>query len=272
MSPEVTRTTEDGTVSCEVSGAVATLTLRRPDRLNALSSHLRAAFDRALCEVEAEEGVRVVLICGEGRAFCAGGDLDSLPSTAFGWRARLRIAQDHHARMVRSDKVFIAAVQGAAAGGGASLALAADILVMAEGAKIVFPFVKLGLVPDGGASALLTAKLGPALSTDLLLSGGTLTAPEAKAAGLTRRVVPDDDLAAAAKALAADLAAIPEGALALTKNLIRGTWADQLQTSFDHEVDAMALAAGLPGHARALAAATKPRRKTSQEQDNRSAE
>lgn len=272
MSTEVTSTTKDGTVSCEVSGAVATLILRRPGRLNALSGHMRAAFGRALSQVEAAEGVRVVLIFGEGRAFCAGGDLDSFPSTPFAWRARLRGAQDHHARMVRSDKIFIAAVQGAAAGGGASLALASDILVMAEGAKIVFPFVTLGLVPDGGASLLLTAKLGPALATDLLLSGGTLTAPEAKAAGLTRRVVPDDDLRGAAKALAAELAAIPDGALALTKNLIRGTWADRMQASFDHEVDGMALAAGLPGHKEALAAAMKPRREASQEKKNRSAE
>lgn len=260
MPAKVAQITEDGTVSCEVSGAVATLTLRRPDRMNALSGHMRAAFDRALSEAEATDGVRVVLIRGEGRAFCAGGDLDSFPSTPFGWRARLRIAQDHHARMVRSDKIFVAAVQGAAAGGGASLALASDILVMAECAKIVFPFVRLGLVPDGGASVLLTAKLGPALAADLLLSGGTLTAPEAKAAGLTRRVVPDADLAATAETLAADLAAMPDGALTLTKNLMRGAWAYRMQASFDHEVDAMALAAGLPGHAAALATATKPKR------------
>ncbi|OWU85865.1 enoyl-CoA hydratase [Oceanicola sp. 22II-s10i] len=257
MSAEIAQPSGEGTVSCDVSGAVATITLRRPDRLNALSGHMRAAFGRALDEVEAADGVRVVLIRGEGRAFCAGGDLDSFPSTAFGWRARLRIAQDHHARMVRSDLIFVAAVQGAAAGGGASLALASDILVMAEGAKIVFPFVRLGLVPDGGASVLLTAKLGPALAADLLLSGGTMTAAEAKQAGLTRRVVPDADLADAAETLAADLAAMPDGALALTKNLMRGAWADRMQASFDHEVDAMALAAGLPGHAAALAAATK---------------
>lgn len=239
----------------EIDGAVARIILNRPERLNALSLELRQTLDKSLSEVLAARDVRVVVIKSRGRAFSAGGDLDSLPKEPMVWRERLRLAQDHHSKMMRSDKVFVAAVQGAAAGGGASLALAADIMVMSEDAKLVVPFSKLGLVPDGGAAYMLSKKLGPAMATDLLLTGTGISAAEAKAVNLTRRVVPLVELEAATDALVDALLAIPEGSLALTKNLLRASWCGDLQASFDHEVDSMALAASLPGHQAALKAA-----------------
>src|SRR5690606_18580240 len=111
--------------------------------------------------------------------------------------------------IARMRKPVIAAVQGTASGGGASLALAADILVMAEDAKLSFPFVRLGLVPDGGAAYLLQAKLYAAPALDLLLTGGAMTAAEAARLGLTRRVVPADRLDAESRTLAADLLKLP---------------------------------------------------------------
>lgn len=245
-------TAVDGTVACEVDGAVARLTLSRPDKLNALSLPMREAFDAAVTRILADDAVRVVLLRAEGRAFCAGADLVSAPREPLGWRTRLRLAQTHHGGLIRSDKIVIAAVQGAAAGGGASLALSADILVLSEDAKLIFPFVKLGLVPDGGASYLLAAKAGPALATDILLTGGTLTAAEAREAGLTRRVVARSELEAASERLVADLLALPPEGLVLTKNLLRGTWARDLAGGFDHEADVMGLASATPGHAAAM--------------------
>lgn len=162
-------------------------------------------------------------------------------------------------------KPVIAAVQGAAVGGGASLALAADILVMAEDAKLVFPFVRLGLVPDGGIAYFLQAKLQAALALDLLLSGGTLTAAEAARAGLTRRVVPAEQLATASHALACDLLRLPWEALMLTKALCTQYWAANLQGALSHEADAFALASSTDGHKHALAAM---RRKLQQEGRN----
>ena len=246
--------TPDGLVSCHMGDGLATLTLQRPARSNALSVEMRLSLDEALKRALGDPAVRVVVLRGEGRNFCAGADLDSLPDAPFPWRDRLRMAQDQHARMMRSDKIVVAAVQGAAAGGGASLAMAADILLMAEGARLVFPFLRLGLVPDGGAAFLLSAKLGPARAADLLLTGGSLAAQDAHQAGLASRVVAPDRLEAETAEIAARLLAQPEGTLALTKNMLRGAWARDLQAAFDHEVDAMALATELPGHARALAA------------------
>src|SRR6218665_3747511 len=130
--------------------------------------------------------------------------------------------------MATMTRVVIAAVQGAAAGGGAALALAADILLMADDACLRFPFVRLGLIPDGGTAFLLQAKAGTAMALDLLLSGGVMAAAEAFACGLTRRVVPPDRLAPQARALAEELARLPAQSLLLTKSLMRQTWAARM--------------------------------------------
>lgn len=242
----------EGTVVCEVDGPTARLTLSRPEKLNALSNGMRRSFDIGVRRILADEAIRIVLICGEGRAFCAGGDLDNLPQDPMAWRQRIRLAQAHHWGLIASDKIVVAAVQGVAVGGGASLALSADILVLAEDARLVFPFVKLGLVPDGGAAYLLASKIGPALATDILLTGGVLTAAEARAAGLSRRVVARDALGAAVDNLLEELLSLPSEGAALTKNLLRGVWARNLQTGLDHEADVMGLASVTPSHKAAL--------------------
>jgi 2-(1,2-epoxy-1,2-dihydrophenyl)acetyl-CoA isomerase len=233
---------------------MAVITLARPDKLNALSPSMRTQFGEHLSDVSGDSNVKVVLLRGEGRAFCAGADLVDAPDTPLAWRDRILVAQAHHLEIARMRKPVIAAVQGAAVGGGASIALAADILVMAEDAKLVFPFVRLGLVPDGGVAYFLQAKLQAALALDLLLSGGTMTAEEAAKAGLTRRVVPTDQLDAASRTLADDLLKLPWEALMLTKALCAQYWATNLQGALSHEADAFALASATEGHKRTLAA------------------
>jgi 2-(1,2-epoxy-1,2-dihydrophenyl)acetyl-CoA isomerase len=241
------------TVKFERSGGLGIITLARPEKLNALDHDMRREFGNKLDEAAGDKRVGVVLLRGEGRAFCVGADVSDSPSGPLAWRDRILLAQSHHMRIVRMQKPVVAAVQGVAVGGGASLALAADILVMADDAKLVFPFTRLGLVPDGGASARLQAKASPALALDLLLTGGELSAREAAAAGLTRRVVPAASLEDDARALACQLLELPQEGLVLTKALISQYWTAHLDNALMHEADAFALATMMPGHRRALA-------------------
>lgn len=256
MNPtESTAVDVDGQVLLQLDGGLATITLARPKKLNALSPAMRSQLADCLDQVARDNNVKLVLLRGEGRAFCVGADLVDAPGTPLAWRERIRFAQASHLKIVRMNKPVIAAVQGLAVGGGASLALAADILLMADDAKLVLPFVKLGVVPDGGASALLQAKLGVATALDLLLTGGELAADEAARRGLTRRVLPAAELEAAARALAQQMLNLPWEALMLTKNLCAQHWAAGLEGVLAHEADAFALATATTGHQQALQAA-----------------
>ncbi|WP_454689709.1 enoyl-CoA hydratase/isomerase family protein [Achromobacter aloeverae] len=254
-------TEKSKTVVLGKEDGLATITLSRPEKRNALSNDMRLQFGECIEDVASDAAIKVVLVRGEGAAFCAGADLEKAPDSALEWRDRILLAQKHHIAIARMQKPVIAAVQGPAVGGGASIALAADILVMAEDARLVFPFVRLGVVPDGGLSYLLQAKLGAALSLDLLLTGGTLGAAEARGLGLTRRVVPRHELEAASEALARELLQLPWEALMLTKSLCAQHWAAGLERVLSHEADAFALASSTEGHARALAAVRETLRK-----------
>jgi enoyl-CoA hydratase/carnithine racemase len=204
---------------------------------------------------EIDDEIRVVVLRGEGAAFCAGADLGDVPDTPMAWRDRIVTAQSQHLRIINMKQTVVAAVQGAAFGGGASLALAADILVMDENASLGFPFVKLGVVPDGGASFLLQAKASPAIALDVLLTGGVIKAEEARVLGLTRRVAPAGEAKAYAMKLAEELAALPAEALLLTKSLCGQAWAAHLGGALRHEADAFGLATASEGHRSAMAAA-----------------
>jgi 2-(1,2-epoxy-1,2-dihydrophenyl)acetyl-CoA isomerase len=243
---------EDSQVLLEQADGVATLILNRPDKRNVLSVAMRAALAARLREVTADDAVRVVLIRGAGPAFCGGMDMSDLPDTPMSWRDRVLAAQANHSAIVRMPKIVIAAVHGAVVGGGASLALSADMLVMADDARLSFPFVRLGIVPDGGSSYFLQAKLGTPVALDLLLTGGTLDAAEALRLGLTRRVVAPSELESAARALAAELVRLPAEALMLTKSICRQYWARGLDALFDHEADAFGLATTTSGHRQAI--------------------
>lgn len=250
---------EDAT-TLERAGALAVITLNRPNKANALSPAMRAALQRHLQQVAADDTVDTVLLQAAGPSFCGGLDLSDLPDTPAAWRARVLAAQANHREVLNMSKVVVAAVQGAVVGGGASLALSADILVMADDAYLAFPFVRLGIVPDGGSSYFLQAKLGVAVATDLLLTGGRIDAAEAARLGLTRRVVPADRLAADARRLAEELQALPAEARALTKSLCRQYWADRLDSVLAHEADAFGFAAATPGHRTAMAQLRSRRR------------
>jgi 2-(1,2-epoxy-1,2-dihydrophenyl)acetyl-CoA isomerase len=223
---------------------VRTLLLDRPDRLNAVNAPLAEALPAALAEAAADDRVRAVVITGAGRGFCAGLDLTEPVSLAQGSRAErldpLRwVGRWVHA-LVACEKPVIAAVNGVAAGAGFGLALACDVRVMARGARLTAGYVRRGLSPDAGVTWFLPRLVGHARATELLMSGREVAADEAERLGLTTQVVEDDAVRTTAEALAAQYAAGPPIALALTKRLLaqsaEATLDAQLRSELTHIV------------------------------------
>ncbi|MFJ9347262.1 enoyl-CoA hydratase/isomerase family protein [Streptomyces sp. NPDC101237] len=207
---------------------VAHLTLDRPDALNALTPDQRDHVVRLLDEASADPGIGAVVVTGTGRGFCAGADLRGGATTAErlpGDVARtIRLgAQRLIAAVLDCEKPVIAAVNGTAAGLGAHLALACDLVLAAESARFIEVFVRRALVPDGGGAYLLPRLIGPHRAKELMFFGDALSAPEAERLGLVNRVVPDDELAGTARDWATRLASGPTRTLALTKHLVNAS-------------------------------------------------
>ena len=212
--------TTDGQVSC--------LTLNRPEALNALTPGQRDRIIDLLAEASADPDVRAVVLTGTGRGFCAGADLRGAATGGErvpGDVARvLRLgAQRLIAAVLDCEKPVIAAVNGTAAGLGAHLALACDLVLAAESARFIEVFVRRGLVPDGGGAYLLPRLIGPHRAKELMFFGDALSAPDAERLGLVNRVVPDAELDKTAREWAARLATGPTRALALTKQLVNAS-------------------------------------------------
>lgn len=205
-----------------VDGAVATVRFNRPDRLNAMTSAMADEVLPALCrEVAEDPSVRVLVLTGTGRAFCAGADLDArLPDVKAG-AGLTRPVGGFAAAVWGVPKPVIAAVNGVAAGGGMSLACAADFRLVAASARFVPAFTRRGLMPDGGLTHTLPLLVGRSRAVELLLTGTAVDADEALRIGLADRVVADDSLDAAAGELAARLAQGPPVALSFTKRALQ---------------------------------------------------
>src|SRR6266705_203103 len=190
---------------------VLTLTLNRPDRLNALNPELAAALSQALDRAARDPDVRVVVVTGAGRAFSAGGDLAAIRDARDrGAIAELEPLLRAGQKMVRTMRQpVIAAVNGAAAGGGMNLALAADIRIAAEDAVFAQSFAKVGLFPDFGGTFLLPRLVGESRAAEMFYTGDLMDAQTALRIGVVNRVVPAAHLAAEARALAAKIAQGP---------------------------------------------------------------
>jgi 2-(1,2-epoxy-1,2-dihydrophenyl)acetyl-CoA isomerase len=200
--------------------SVLTITLNRPEVLNALDLAMHAQLSAAL-EESADPALRAIVVTGAGRGFCVGQDVAEFPADPAQVGGLLRRHYNPNVLAIRAlEKPVIAAVNGVAAGAGLALALACDIRLAADTASFVPAFVGIGLVPDSGLSHTLPRIIGPAAAFEWLVSGEKLSADQARARGLVSRVVAADDLAGAAAALAADLAARPTRAAALTKQLL----------------------------------------------------
>lgn len=200
---------------------VCTITLNRPERLNAFDSALHKALIDALTRAERDEAVRCVVITGAGRAFCAGQDLEDVGKTPIGQIIR-KYYNTWISKIRRLEKPVIAAVNGVAAGAGVSLALACDLVVMAEGASFIQAFVKIGLVPDSGASYFLPRMIGYHKAMELALFGDKVKAEEALAMGLCNRVVPAEALAGTVSEWAGRLARGPRSMGWIKRQFTRG--------------------------------------------------
>ena len=245
----------------EVDGAVATLTLDRPDALNALTVPVKVALREALESVAADRAVRAVILTGAGRAFCAGQDLaEREQPDAAPLDVELRERYNPIIRALRSmGQPMIAAVNGVAAGAGASLAFACDLRIAAEEARFVLAFGRIGLVPDSGATWFLPRLVGPAKAAELALVGDPVDASEALRIGLVSRVLPGDQLLSEARALAARLAEGAPIALSLTKEALQRSMTITLDEALDGEAKLQGIAGASSDHAEGLAALKEKR-------------
>lgn len=234
------------TIDFTVDAGVATLTLRRPDKLNAFTEQMHAEIRDAMSTVATETDIRCLLLTGTGKGFCAGQDLADLDFSALS-----DVLEKNYNPLVKSivnlDKPVICAVNGVAAGAGANLALACDIVIAARSASFIQAFSKIGLVPDAGGTWTLPRVVGAPRAMALAMLGEKVSAEKAADWGMIWEVVDDQDLATHANALATHLAAQPTAALALTKKLLRESFSrsldDQLalerdfQTAASHTAD-----------------------------------
>ena len=220
----------------EQRDGIATVTLNRPEKLNALDEAMYSQLTDGFSALAADDAVRAVIVTGAGRGFCSGSDVGGmLQSDIVSGRARLQRRHRMIRNLVEIEKPVIAAVRGPVAGIGFSLALACDLIVAAESAKFSQVFKKIGLVPDGGAIYFLTQRLGIARAKELVYTARMLPAQEALEWGLVNRVVPDDQLEQSALALAAELAGSATYALAIAKKMFQSMYVPTLEALLELE-------------------------------------
>jgi 2-(1,2-epoxy-1,2-dihydrophenyl)acetyl-CoA isomerase len=231
----------------ECSGGVARITLNRPDVLNSFDTAMSLRLQEVLAEVGKDPAVRAVYLTGAGRAFSAGQDLaEAVPKEGKGvedfaahvraWYNPLVVA------LRRLPKPVVAGVNGVAAGAGANLALACDLVVASEAASFIQAFIKIGLVPDTGGTFFLPRLVGTAQAAALMLLGEKLTAIRALELGLIYRVAPAAGFDEAAFGLATQLAAQPTYALALTKQMLNASQRNTLEEQLEMEAEFQGLA------------------------------
>ncbi|EAR22920.1 2-(1,2-epoxy-1,2-dihydrophenyl)acetyl-CoA isomerase PaaG [Nitrococcus mobilis] len=230
------------TIELTTAAGVVTLTLNRPQRLNSCNAAMHAELRDALRGIESDAAVRCLLITGRGRAFCAGQDLDARDIAPGEHAPDLGASLEQHynplIRTLRSLQMpVVCAVNGVAAGAGANLALACDIVLAGRSASFIQAFCKLGLVPDSGGTWHLPRLIGHARAMGLALLGERLPAEQAEQWGMIWKCVDDAQLMQEAQSLAQHLAAQPTRGLALTKQALNATWHNSLATQLDLERD-----------------------------------
>ena len=228
------------TIEFKLEGGIARLTLNRPDRLNSFTVRMHEEVADALAGLD---GARVLVLTGAGRGFCAGQDLGDRAVTP-GQAVDLGESVERRynpliRRLTGLPMPVIARVNGVAAGAGANIALACDIVIAAKSAKFIQSFAAIGLIPDSGGTWVLPRLVGQARALGLALTSDPLPAEQAADWGLIWKAVDDDRLDAEVDALAARFAAGPTRGLARIKQMIRESWGNSLEIELDHQRDAM---------------------------------
>ncbi|MEW1924561.1 enoyl-CoA hydratase-related protein [Streptomyces sp. NPDC088360] len=253
-SPEAGTDPLDSLVLHATDNAISWITLNRPEAMNAVTWDQRERVISLLADASADPAVRAVVITATGKGFCTGADLRGAPgggapggSAPGGGAERVpgdvartikQGAQRLIAAVLDCEKPVIAAVNGTAAGIGAHLAFACDLVIAAEQAKFIEVFVRRGLVPDGGGAYLLPRLIGPQRAKELMFFGDSVPAADAERLGLVNRVVPADELEKTARAWAERLATGPTRAIALTKQLVNAALESDRATAFAAEAAA----------------------------------
>lgn len=237
-----------GPLRFERDGGIVTLTLERPDSGNAITLELARALLDAAIRCDSDASIRCVVLTGEGRMFCAGGDIstfsaaqDDLSATLSELAGVLHLAMSRFARMA---KPLLTLVNGPAAGAGLSLALAGDIVIAARAAHFTAAYTAIGLTPDGGMSWLLPRLVGLRKAQEMILTNRRVTAEEAETLGLVTRTVDDAALAEEGNATAAMLSRAAVGALGAARALLLESFAAGLETQMEKEARAIAAAGG----------------------------
>jgi 2-(1,2-epoxy-1,2-dihydrophenyl)acetyl-CoA isomerase len=252
-----------GTIQVTSEGGVLTLTFSRPDSLNALNEQMSLELAAALRTAQRDDAVRCVVLTGAGRAFCSGQDLRAVqeryvaPGDDQGvdFGALLRQKYNPIAARIRTlEKPVVASVNGPAAGGGASLALACDLRLCARSAYFMMAFVHVGLIPDIGATLTLLQHVGYARAAEMCFLGERLSADEALECGLVNRVMDDEALPAATREIAARLAALPTRAIGLAKRALYRAWTATLDDQLEYEAFLQHTASKTADHREGVAA------------------
>lgn len=246
------------TVLIDRSGPVATVTMNRPDALNSLTDEMKVALRDGLTRLASDDAVRAVVLTGNGRAFCAGQDLKEHLDKLGGTTPPLGTVAEHYNPIVRAlaemPKPTIAAVNGMAAGAGASFAYACDFRIAAQSAKFLLAFANIGLSVDSGASYHLPRLVGQAKALEMMLLASPVDADESLRIGMVNEVVPDEQLVERASALASRLASGATAAYGLIKQAVHYSATHDLPESLANEAANMAIAGATRDHTHAVEA------------------
>jgi 2-(1,2-epoxy-1,2-dihydrophenyl)acetyl-CoA isomerase len=251
-------------VTVSIEGRVATVELNRPEAMNAIDAAVRRALLAAFDELGRSTEVGAVVLTGAGKGFCAGADLKkaaanpdkSMRRTA---RSLLHDYQPLFECITRMEKPVIAAVNGGAVGIGMSLALACDLMIMADNGFLLSPFLGIGLIPDGGAAWFLTRRIGYGRAFELLTEGQKVGAARSLELGIANRVAPPEGLRAAAQKWAAELAGRAPMAMALTKRIARLSMSMTLSDALTLEAELQTLCASTEDAREAISAFSEKR-------------
>lgn len=237
------------TIIFEKKEGVGRFILNRPEAMNALNNKMREELISAIEETEKDIEIRVLVITGKGRAFCAGGDVKGM-----GTQERPINPSQIILRLANLEKPVISAVNGVAAGGGCNLALAGDIILASDQARFIQSFVRIGLVPDWGGMYFLPRLVGMAKAKELMFTGETIDAKEAERIGLVSKVIPMEEFEGAVNGLAKKLAAGPPKSLSLIKKILNWGQQSDLKTVMELEYLAQGICRETEDHKEGLKA------------------
>jgi 2-(1,2-epoxy-1,2-dihydrophenyl)acetyl-CoA isomerase len=248
-------------VKLQTTDRVATVTLDRPEKMNALSEEMYVELTRVFAELQTDDNVRAVIVTGAGKAFCSGSDVGGMHNVDM-ISARERMKRRHRMiqNLVNLEKPVIAAVNGACVGIGFSVALACDLIIAGESARFSQIFKKIGLVPDGGSIFFLVQHLGIARAKELVYTARMLPAPEAHEWGFVTKVVPDAQLLAETETFARELADSATYALGLAKKMFQSMYTPSLEALLETEIMSSTIARLTEDHREGIAAFAEKRK------------